>query len=59
MNIGLVLLLNALTIVGVGLFARAWMRGLRFGERLEARQKADRERREARRARLELEQTNS
>jgi len=53
MNIGLVLLLNALMIIGVGLFARAWMRGMRFGERLEARQQADRERREARRAQLE------
>ena len=59
MNTGLVLLLNALMIIGIGLFARAWMRGMRFGEHLEARQKADRERREARRARMELEKTGS
>jgi hypothetical protein len=52
MNTAMILLLTALMIIGIGLFVRAWTRGMQFGERLEERQRADRERRSARQSDL-------
>jgi len=42
MNLLTALLLAALTLAGIGLFVRAWTRGMAFGDRLEARQRAAR-----------------
>lgn len=39
MDLMTALLLIALTLVGIGLFVRAWTRGMAFGERLEERQR--------------------
>lgn len=41
MTTPIALLLFALLIGGIGLFVRAWIQGMRFGERLEARENAD------------------
>jgi uncharacterized membrane protein YcjF (UPF0283 family) len=37
MTTPIALLLAALLLAGIGLFVRAWLGGMRFGERLEAR----------------------
>jgi hypothetical protein len=43
MNAPIAVLLLALTAIGIGLFVRAWVRGMNFGERLDERQRATRE----------------
>lgn len=40
MTTPIALLLAALLLAGIGLFVRAWLGGMRFGERLEARKNA-------------------